>query len=509
MDFVFYSANTMTKSFLACMLIGLLLGLSCAKFGKPLSIEKHRRIIDSIPQLLSTLGVLGTFLGITQGLLDFNVDDINGSIPKLLDGLKTAFFTSIGGMTTSAILRLVVDRELDTKDDGLSDMQTAQVEICKAIQQMSEVVSTATGELSTTVTTEIKKIAATQSEFSAQTITTIQDIQKYVHGISELSGVSGILQTLQTNSNNLILSAQGQSGSLRSLVELCSNGSKYIVEINDHASHIGTEIKSLKGALHNEVIEIEQAMQNTNSLLTEKFDEFSALLQKSNTEALVEVMKNVTDEFNKQMTSLINKLIQENFEQLNKSVERLNTWQQENKEMITSLISQYKQMAQEFDGTSTTLTRVSEDTELLISRGGTLSQLVETLKAVMIDDVKFSQITKNLSETVALTQKNMESFDETTNHLNLWVRNQRDFNEGVRILITKLDELNRIRDYGEHFWSDTKKHMDEGIAIIKQGSKSLNEQLIDIDKRFYERLGTTLAELDACISAMVEHYNKN
>lgn len=510
MNFIFYSANPMTKWFLACMVVGLLLGLVCVKWGKPLSIEKHRRIIDSIPQILSTLGVLGTFMGITQGLLDFNVDDINGSIPKLLDGLKTAFFTSICGMTTSAILRFVIDGNLDTKDNGLSDMQTAQVEICKAIQQMSKVISTATEELSTTVTIEIKKIAATQSEFSSQMLGVVNKIQNDAHGISELNGVADILQTIQTNSNNLILSAQGQSGALRSLVELGSSVSQYVVEIKNNASHIGTgveEIKSLKDALHSEVIEIEKAMNNTNNLLTDKFDEFSGLLQKSNTEALVEVMKNVTDEFNKQMTSLINKLIQENFEQLNKSVERLNTWQQENKEMITSLISQYKQMVQEFDGTSTTLTRVSEDTELLISRGGTLSQLVETLKAVMIDDVKFSQITQNLSETVALTQKNMESFDETTNHLNLWVRNQRDFNEGVRILITKLDELNRIRDYGEHFWSDTKKHMDDGIAIIKQGSKSLNEQLLDIDKRFYERLGTTLSELDACISAMVEHYN--
>lgn len=502
--------NTTTIVFFALMGIVFFPSIVYVYACSSKNFIRNKRIIDSLPQILSTLGVLGTFWGITQGLWEFDVHDINASIPKLLDGLRTAFYTSLAGMISSLLLRAVTDGKSDKVDKGLSDMQAAQVEICKAIQQMSEVVCTATKELSTTVTTEIKKIAATQSEFSSQMINVVQNIQTDAHGISELNGVSGILQTLQTNSNNLILSAQGQSGSLRSLVELGSVVSKYIVAINEHTNHIGTgveEIKSLKDALHGEVMEIEEAMQNTNSLLTEKFDEFSTLLQKSNTEALVEVMKNVTDEFNKQMTSLINKLIQENFEQLNKSVERLNTWQQENKEMIQSLVVQYKQMAQEFDGTSTTLTRVSEDTELLISRGGTLSQLVETLKAVMIDDVKFSQITKNLSETAALTQKNMESFDETTNHLNLWVRNQRDFNEGVRILIAKLDELNRIRDYGEHFWSDTKKHMDEGIAIIRQGSKSLNEQLLDIDKRFYERLGTTLAELDACISAMVEHYN--
>ena len=83
-------------------------------------------------------------------------------------------------------------------------------------------------------------------------------------------------------------------------------------------------------------------MDKTNSLLERKFDEFTELLKKSNTEALVEVMKEVTAEFQKQMDALISKLIQENFDQLNKSVERLNQWQQENKEMIASLTKQYK-----------------------------------------------------------------------------------------------------------------------------------------------------------------------
>lgn len=54
----------------------------------------------------STLGVLGTFVGIFIGLMDFNVHDIQGSVPELLGGLKTAFVTSIVGMTCSMIVKL-------------------------------------------------------------------------------------------------------------------------------------------------------------------------------------------------------------------------------------------------------------------------------------------------------------------------------------------------------------------------------------------------------------------
>lgn len=58
------------------------------------------------PTALTTIGVVGTFTGIYFGLVDFNVEDIDGSIPKLLTGLKIAFSTSILGMVTSVVLKL-------------------------------------------------------------------------------------------------------------------------------------------------------------------------------------------------------------------------------------------------------------------------------------------------------------------------------------------------------------------------------------------------------------------
>ena len=73
------------------------------------------------------------------------------------------------------------------------------------------------------------------------------------------------------------------------------------------------------------------SMNKNNELLQKKFDEFSELLAKNNTEALVEVMKSATEQFNTQMSALIEKLVQENFQELNNSVNRMNKWQQENK----------------------------------------------------------------------------------------------------------------------------------------------------------------------------------
>ena len=57
------------------------------------------------PQAVASLGVLGTFLGITYSLFSFNSNGIEQSVPALLDGMKTAFVTSILGMCFSLFMK--------------------------------------------------------------------------------------------------------------------------------------------------------------------------------------------------------------------------------------------------------------------------------------------------------------------------------------------------------------------------------------------------------------------
>lgn len=61
---------------------------------------------DFKSQIVS-VGVLGTFVGIFIGLQDFNPQDIMNSVNSILGGLKTAFFTSIVGMSTATILSII------------------------------------------------------------------------------------------------------------------------------------------------------------------------------------------------------------------------------------------------------------------------------------------------------------------------------------------------------------------------------------------------------------------
>lgn len=544
------------------------------KWKKEDKLLEHRRIVEYFPTAVSTLGVLGTFFGITMGLVAFDSGNLDQSIPGLLDGLKTAFFTSLAGMIGSMILSSILNLKQDKTDKGVSDINQAAGTICNAVQSMSEMnkrtleklaaqmeeqekdrkafyrtmgdvmdkvklsqaaIAETLGSINTTssstasaldslvilgrsqeaslatVKESIDKVS-TSSDTQTAAITAMSETMGGVRtGVEALSNISdsvlqsvGRIEEASASQTDAMQSVQknadeiaGSTHHLAEILDVVSGMSSTQDQMND-------QVQKLKDILDGEVDQIERSMDKTNSLLERKFDEFTELLKKSNTEALVEVMKEVTAEFQKQMDALISKLIQENFDQLNKSVERLNQWQQENKEMIASLTKQYKEMATNFETTSESLTRVKDDTESLVSEGGKLRKIVDSLNEVIVNDERFIKTAEHLQKTAELSQTNMEAFDASTKALNDWVRKQRNFVDSVQILLGKLEEIAKIKDYNEQFWAGTKKSLEEGVGVLNNTAKTLRTSLTDIDRQFYNRLNTTLAELDSCIQAMIK-----
>ena len=588
-----------------CLVIILVAFIVCfvlvQKFKNSDKLVENRRVVEYFPTFISTLGVLGTFFGITMGLMAFDTTDLDKSIPGLLDGLKTAFFTSLAGMIGSMILSAFIGRKQDEKEGGISDINQAAGTICQAVKQMSdlnkstieklasqmeeqekdrkafystmgsvmesvkktqasisesllsinksqsavesemhsvvinqrsqnEVLFEATGSMINSIG-RLEENSTTQTSHLAATQKSIVEIAEFTHHIPDLvdlvegtvgtqEEINAQVQKLKNILDGEVLQIEESMNKTNQLLErkfdeftelLKKSNTEALVEVIDLVEgmvgtqeEINAQVQKLKNILDGEVLQIEESMNKTNQLLERKFDEFTELLKKSNTEALVEVMKKVTEEFQKQMNSLINKLIQENFDQLNRSVERLNQWQQENKEMISSLTQQYKQMATNFETTSDSLDKVKDDTEALVSEGGKLRKIVDALNEVIVNDERFIKTAEHLQKTAELSQSNMESFDASTKALNGWVRKQRNFVDGVTLLIDKLEEIAKIKDYGQEFWQGTKKNMEEGVGIIKQGSETLQRSLVDLDSQFYARLNTTLAELDTCIQAMIK-----
>ena len=95
---------------------------------------------DLKSQIVS-IGVLGTFVGIFIGLQDFNPEDMKNSINHILDGLKTAFFTSIVGMTT-AILISIFQRVFNQNIDDEKNDERILLEISQKLNALEKLDNT-------------------------------------------------------------------------------------------------------------------------------------------------------------------------------------------------------------------------------------------------------------------------------------------------------------------------------------------------------------------------------
>jgi chromosome segregation ATPase len=94
-----FNTGVVSSSILVAMVLVFGLGLWFTKKAQQVEFVQY------VPTLLTTMGIFGTFLGIVLGLLEFNQLKIEASIPPLLEGLKTAFITSLAGILLSLIFK--------------------------------------------------------------------------------------------------------------------------------------------------------------------------------------------------------------------------------------------------------------------------------------------------------------------------------------------------------------------------------------------------------------------
>ncbi len=88
--------HTMQPEFLTTLFVGTIIAATIG-FHK----RFNARTVAQAPAILTTLGILATFVGVAWGLSDLklsNVDLISSSIPQLLQSLQTAFWGSVFGV---------------------------------------------------------------------------------------------------------------------------------------------------------------------------------------------------------------------------------------------------------------------------------------------------------------------------------------------------------------------------------------------------------------------------
>ena len=156
-----------TNVIFSVLIVGVLL------FGLYDIFVKRGELHALCSSVVVNLGMLGTFVGIVAGLIDFDTGNIDKSIPPLLDGLKTAFITSIEGMIAFIILKFAYNIRR-TKDDKVKGDTEAEKMIGllekiadngdKNTALLEEMKKSISGDGETTLITQIQKLRTTTTD---------------------------------------------------------------------------------------------------------------------------------------------------------------------------------------------------------------------------------------------------------------------------------------------------------------------------------------------------------
>ena len=399
----------------------------------------------------------------------------NEIVSKMHEG-----FTSLqtAQQETNQVFTSSTSEVVSKMHEGFTSLQTAQ-------QETNQVFTSSTSEVVSKMHEGFTSLQTAQQETNQIFTNNTNEVVATMNtGLSSLQSAQQETNQVFTNSTSEVVSKM-QEG-YQAIVSMQNNTNSNIEQLQ---SEFTTSSQELVG-VNREILDSSLA---NNEIFETKFTEFISLLQENNTRGLVEVMHQVTKDFNAQMTGLIEKLVQENFSQLNESVQNLNTWQQENKENLNALTSHYKQTTELFSHSSEVLKEVAANTKLLVSDESRLNEIVQQLSKVMIDDDKFSSITNKLSQTVELVESSTKLYEETSSKLNKWVVNEYEFKQGVEILIGKLEEF---KDFNSGVWESYRKEMQDAVNIIKETTNALDSSVENLNSEFYERLKATFENLD-------------
>ena len=198
---------------------------------------------------------------------------------------------------------------------------------------------------------------------------------------------------------------------------------------------------------------------------------------------------------------MIQKLVKENFEELNNSVKNLNDWQKENKVQIEILIDQFKNVTSNIEKTSRNIQEISVSTKSLTDDNSVLAKMIVELQTVLVEDRKFTEAIEKLHKATT----NVES---SSNQLADYMKKEKGFQESINQLLEKLKEIEKIKDTNKEFWKDIELKMKEGVNIIAEGNKKLANDVNKLDSEFMKRLSDSFMSLDKVLQAMVMDYQK-
>jgi predicted nuclease with TOPRIM domain len=318
MDFLY---NNLTNiSYGIAIIIVLMPYLLRNKYGK-----------NHIVGLPITIGILGTFFGVFIGLLQFDTNNIEGSVPELIGGLQTAFITSISGLFTNLIIRLYPGiYGFQEESDGKKTDDIGE----QLVQSMKRVADSISGEGESTMVTQLQKIRTTNSDGFDKMKESFEDFAEQMVADNTQSLVDALTQVMK-DFNTKINEQFGENfkhlnEAVGAMVEWQKEYKEHVEQLTAQFDNIATGLQDIDKSLKS-TADSNSTILETNEVLRETVSDFSSTVKsfaelgdkaKDSFPVIEQNMTALTETSNKYIKDSISE-IQENYQAFTKTQREL------------------------------------------------------------------------------------------------------------------------------------------------------------------------------------------
>lgn len=476
------SVRWIVENWLLVLFVVIQIGLLVFAWRKLSSEENawHTRT-NAWASFLTVFGIFGTFLGIFLGLQGFNVEDIEGSIGPLLEGLKLAFFTSLVGIGSALGLRLVALYKTRSQDNlAIKAFADALTETLKTVETSGEInLSSQLKELTTTVGTEGRKTR------------------------ESLGGIKTDLIGIQTAFTD------GQNATVTQLQDLTEVVTKNHTKLTTMQSEEGSQTRRTLKEMETSLADGQNAnltqLRSLTTTFTEKHDllvgEFRAFSQnladsiaKLATEELIGALKTVIEDFNAKITEQFG----DNFKQLNEAVRQTVTWQEQYRQQMSKLITQMSELigglgdaAETFEKARDSLEDIAKSSRLISERSGGIVACAEKLDPIL------HTLNNQLEAFSELRERAQEAFPLIQNRLDKLTN---AFSASVEAAINASNVSMASQRVA---LENQTKALDEAL---KDSTQHVKQQVEMLDKTLQQQLEKALVSLASQLASLSEKF---
>lgn len=374
-------------------------------------ILRKRFSKNQLAGIALTAGITGTFFGIFMGLIDFNTADLEGSIPELLDGLKTAFITSLAGLFANLVVKIYPDIYLikepvesdDVGEEIIKTLKSLEDENRNMTNSIDNLAKSISSDKDTSLITQLQKIRTTNSDGFEEMNKSFEEFAEKVvadNTQSLIDALTGVMKDFNAKINEQFGdNFKELNSAVKLMVEWQKENKIQIENLIQTYSSILNNLKGIDETLasssnsHSVIIKANEDLKSLVSDFSGMVESFSDLGQKAS-QSLPIIEKNMdsivmkSDEYIKESLSKISS----NYDDFsNKQREIVDSYNSTIENMINSNAERVKKLDEELG---------NELTKSLESLGSSLA----TLSSKFASD--YGPITENIRKIIDSTKIN-------------------------------------------------------------------------------------------------------